>query len=131
MNRSILPAQLQHMKLESPLGTPTVDEPIVAEPIVDEPEVEASPAPKRTPPGSGGSGYRVILYDDDHHGQDEVAAQLQKATEYSMLKCWAIMMEAHSKGRAICYHGTREKCHQVAKVLREIRLQCEVDCDDR
>ena len=114
--------------LDAPTPAPTIDEPAVAEPEVEE-IVEESPAAQSTPPGSGGDGYRVILYNDDYHSQDEVAEQLHKATEYSLLKCWAIMMEAHAKGRAVCYNGTREKCHHVAKVLREIRLQCEVDCD--
>lgn len=74
-------------------------------------------------------GYRVILYDDDHHGMEEVAAQIHRATDYPPLQCWAIMLEAHNKGRAVCYRGSREKCQNVTKVLREIRLQCEVDCD--
>jgi ATP-dependent Clp protease adapter protein ClpS len=82
------------------------------------------------PPGEGaGEGYRVILYDDDHHEMAEVAAQIHKATQYPPMQCWEIMLEAHRKGRALCYKGSREKCHQVTRVLREIRLQCEVDCD--
>ena len=114
---------------ESPAETPVI-EPIVDEPA-SEPIVEDEALEETTTPGGDGKGkYRVILYDDDHHGQEEVAEQIHKATQYSMLKCWAIMMEAHAKGRAICYHGTRDKCHGVARVLREIRLQCEVDCDD-
>lgn len=100
-------------------------------PAVDEPEIEIieSPVEQETPPGSGGQKYRVILYNDDHHYQDEVVEQLHKATEYPTPRCWAIMMETHQKGRAICFHGTRERCHHVVRVLREIALQCEVDCD--
>ncbi len=113
--------------------TPIVETPVI-EPIVDEPAaepmVEDAPQEQSTPPGAGGSKFRVILYDDDHHDVEEVASQLQKATQYSAQKCWAIMLEANNKGRAICFHGSREKCHGVARVLREIRLQCEVDCDD-
>lgn len=80
--------------------------------------------------GSGsGSDYRVILYDDDFHSYDEVVEQLVKATAYPFEQCVHIMMEAHHKGRAICYRGARAKCQRVTRVLREIRLQCEVDCD--
>jgi ATP-dependent Clp protease adapter protein ClpS len=79
--------------------------------------------------GGNGKGFRVILYDDDYHDVEEVASQIHKATQYPPLQCWAIMLEAHHKGRAVCYRGAREKCHRVARVLREIRLQCEVDCD--
>lgn len=78
---------------------------------------------------SSGDGHRVILYNDDWHGEDEVALQLVKATGYDLPKCWVIMLEAHTKGRAICYRGEREDCQRVAKILREIRLQVEVDCD--
>jgi ATP-dependent Clp protease adapter protein ClpS len=94
-----------------------------------EPDEVTEPTPEKSPPGGSGDGYRVLLYDDDHHSMDEVAAQIHKATQYPPLQCWAIMLEAHLKGRAICYKGSREKCHRVTKVLREIRLQCEVDCD--
>jgi len=87
------------------------------------------PVPAPTIPTSGVGDYRVILYNDDHHGMDEVVLQIHKATQYALQKCAAIMLEAHLKGRAICYHGSREDCHRAAKVLREIRLQCEVDCD--
>lgn len=87
------------------------------------------PAPAPTIPTSGVGDYRVILYNDDHHGMDEVILQVQKATAYHLQKCASITMEAHFKGRAFCYHGSREDCHRAAKVLREIRLQCEVDCD--
>ena len=119
----------KHARNETPtVETPTIDEPIVAEPI-EAPLADEAPVEETTPPGSSGSGFRVILYDDDYHAQDEVAEQIYKATKYPPRKCWAIMMEAHAKGRAICFHGAREKCQKVARVLREIRLQCEVDCD--
>ncbi len=73
--------------------------------------------------------HRVILYDDDHHSTDEVVLQLQKATGCDIYKATSIMLEAHTKGRAVCFRGERGKCHQVAGVLRQIRLQVEVDCD--
>ena len=80
--------------------------------------------------GSGiGSDYRVILYDDDHHDIEDVVNQVMKATACSFERAAQITLEAHHKGRAICYHGARQKCQSVASVLREIRLQCEVDCD--
>jgi ATP-dependent Clp protease adapter protein ClpS len=74
-------------------------------------------------------GFRVILYNDEHHSMDEVILQLQKATGCNMEKAIDIMLEAHTKGRAVCYKGGRDDCQKVCRVLREIRLQCEVDCD--
>ncbi len=74
-------------------------------------------------------GYRVILYNDDDHSGDEVVLQIQKATGCEIEKAIKIMLEADALGRAICFHGERDECHRVARVLREIRLQAEVDCD--
>jgi len=76
-----------------------------------------------------GSDFRVILYNDAWHSMEEVVLQIVKATGYSEPKAAAIMMEAHRKGRAICYQGAHDECHRVCRVLREIRLQCEVDSD--
>ncbi len=81
-------------------------------------------------PGAGsGSGYRVILYNDDWHSADDVHDQLIKATQCSSEEAVKIIQEVEAKGRAVCFKGERDKCHDVARVLREIRLQCEVDCD--
>ncbi len=116
--------------LDAPTETPTIDDPLVAEPAVeDAPAPVGAPVLEPTTPDESRGGFRVILYDDDHHGQEEVAEQIHKATEYPMLKCWSIMMEANNKGRAICFNGGRQKCRHVTQVLREINLQCEVDCD--
>lgn len=71
--------------------------------------------------------YVVILYNDDYHGMDEVAIQLQKATGYDIERCVRIMIEAHTRGRAIAYTGPECECERVARVLRQIRLQVETD----
>lgn len=71
--------------------------------------------------------YIVILYNDDHHGMDEVAIQLQKATGYDIERCIRIMLEAHMRGRAIAYTSNQEDCERAANVLRQIRLQVETD----
>jgi len=73
--------------------------------------------------------HRVILYNDEWHGMDEVILQLQKATGCDLSKAEMIAFEAHFKGRAVCYKGSRDQCQRVAGILRQIRLQCEIDCD--
>ena len=78
---------------------------------------------------SSGEGFRVILYNDDFHDMDEVVLQLQKATGCTIEEAAHITIEAHTKGRAVCYRGDRDDCQRVARILREIRLQCEVDSD--
>ena len=102
-------------------------EPAVAEPQIDEPET----APRVDDGDTSGSGsdYRVLLYNDDFHDMDEVVEQVVKATRCGVPRAEAITLEAHFKGRAICFRGERPKCHDVCRVLREIRLQCEIDCD--
>jgi ATP-dependent Clp protease adaptor protein ClpS len=74
-----------------------------------------------------GGPWIVILYNDDYHSPDEVIMQVQKATGCSLEKAVAIMLEAHTTGRAIAYTGTEEECERVAGVLRQIRLQVETD----
>ncbi len=101
----------------------------IEEVTTEEASVETIPEQEVAGPGSAGSGYRVILYNDDWHPIDQVVEQVQKATGYSLEKVWLIVLEAHYKGRAVCYHGGQAECHRVARVLREIRLQCEVDTD--
>lgn len=71
--------------------------------------------------------WKVILYNDDVHSFDEVIFQLQKATGYSLEKAVLIVHEADRVGRAVCYQGSKEDCQKVAAVLRQIRLQVEVD----
>ena len=71
--------------------------------------------------------WRVILYNDDVHSFEEVVLQVQKATGYSLERAESITFEAHSQGRAVAFTGDKEECRRVATVLREIRLQVEID----
>ncbi|MHB2021266.1 MAG: ATP-dependent Clp protease adaptor ClpS [Candidatus Xenobia bacterium] len=71
--------------------------------------------------------YKVILYNDDWHTFEEVVLQVQRATGCSLEMAEWITHEAHTRGRAIAYEGTLEECNKVASVLRQIRLQVEVD----
>ncbi len=71
--------------------------------------------------------WRVILYNDDWHSFDEVILQVQKATGCSLERAVAITYEAHTKGRAVAYEGSKAKCQRVVATLREIRLQVEID----
>ena len=74
-----------------------------------------------------GNPYIVILYNDDYHGLDEVVSQLQLATGYEIIRCVQIMMDAHTRGRAVAYSGTEKECERAANILRQIRLQVETD----
>lgn len=74
-----------------------------------------------------GHPWKVLLYNDDWHSFDEVVFQVQKATGYSLERAEQITHEAHATGRAVAYAGEKEACKRVAAVLREIRLQVEID----
>ncbi len=71
--------------------------------------------------------WSVIVYNDEWHTFDEVIFQLQKATGCSQDKASRIAWEVHSRGRAIAFRGEKEQCQRVATILREIRLQVELD----
>lgn len=70
--------------------------------------------------------WRVILYNDDVHGFDEVVRQVQKATGADLRSAFLVTLEAHQTGSAACFEGTLEECEKVAGILREIRLQVEI-----
>ncbi|MFZ5862032.1 MAG: ATP-dependent Clp protease adaptor ClpS [Nitrospirota bacterium] len=74
-----------------------------------------------------GSPYRVILYNDDVHGFDDVVRQVQKATGVATEEAFAITLHAHETGRAVCYAGSLDSCEKVAEILREIALHVEID----
>ena len=73
---------------------------------------------------------RVILYNDDWHSFDDVIDQLIKATGCDEATAEAHAWTVHTQGRAQVFEGARADCERVAGVLREIRLQVEVDWDD-
>jgi ATP-dependent Clp protease adapter protein ClpS len=74
-----------------------------------------------------GDAYHVILYNDDLHAFDDVVRQVQKATGVSTEDAFAITMQAHETGRAVCYAGSHDACAKVAEILREIGLHVEID----
>lgn len=87
------------------------------------PETNVETEPKAAKPA------RVIVYNDDWHTFDEVILQLIKATGCDEATAEAHAWTVHTQGRAMVFSGAREDCERVAGVLREIRLQVEVDWD--
>ncbi len=76
---------------------------------------------------SSGDAYHVILYNDDLHAFDDVVRQVQKATGVATEEAFAITLQAHETGRAVCYVGGADACAKVADILREIGLHVEID----
>jgi ATP-dependent Clp protease adapter protein ClpS len=73
---------------------------------------------------------RVILYNDDWHTFDDVILQLVKSGACGEAQAEKHAWTVHTEGKAMVYEGPRQECERVAGVLREIRLQVEVDWDD-
>ena len=71
--------------------------------------------------------WNVILLNDDFHDFDEVIVQLIRATSCTIETAEAIAWEAHSKGEAVCFTGSRERCELVASILEEIALRVRLE----
>ena len=78
--------------------------------------------------GEAGPG-RVILYNDDWHTFEDVTLQLMKAIACSAEEGERHAWIVHTEGRSMVFEGARGECERVAGVLRQIRLQVEVDWD--
>jgi ATP-dependent Clp protease adaptor protein ClpS len=72
---------------------------------------------------------RTVLYNDDWHTFEDVTLQLVKAIHCSAEEGERHAWIVHTEGRSVVFQGAREECERVAGVLREIRLQVEVDWD--
>lgn len=66
---------------------------------LDQPEIQT-----RFPPN-----YHVILFNDDYHSMGFVVAVLQKVLRCDLKRAMEIMLEAHTKGRAIIWTGNLEQ----------------------
>lgn len=75
----------------------------------------------------GAREWRVILYNNNYHRFDDVVAWLQAATGCSEEFAIMVCNTCHQQGRAVCYQGPKEQCHEVATNLRQRKLQVEVD----
>jgi len=70
--------------------------------------------------------YRVVLFNYEEHSFDEVIFQIIKAINCSRSRAEKITWEVHSRGMAIVYAGTIERCIFVSAVLEEISLKTEI-----
>ena len=74
-----------------------------------------------------GKPHNVILFNDEHHSMEEVAAQIVLAIKCTTQRAIQIMNEAHKKGRAIVFSGSLERCELVSSILEEIRLGTKIE----
>ena len=73
----------------------------VAEPTVA-PRTREETTTRRVPP------YHVILANDEHHSMEFVVDVLRKVLAIKLEAAMQLMMEAHTKGRAVIWTGPKE-----------------------
>lgn len=74
-----------------------------------------------------GESRKVILYNDETHTMEDVIVQIIKAIACTVHRAEEIMMEAHTKGRAVVIAAHLERCEHVAAVLGEIGLGTDIE----
>ena len=72
------------------------------------------------------TGYRLFLFNDNHHTFDEVISQLIKAINCSYDKARAFAFEVHVKGKAMVYSGSMLECLKISSILEEIALHTQI-----
>lgn len=71
--------------------------------------------------------WRVLIYNNHFHRRTEVVKWLQEATEQGPEQVEEICSVCEEDGRAVCFLGSKSRCHEVASALRLHGLQVEVD----
>lgn len=70
--------------------------------------------------------YTVVLFNDDNHSMEEVAAQIVKALSCDVERACIIMLQAHFFGKTNVIRGPLELCQNIAHTLGEINLHVEL-----
>jgi len=73
-----------------------------------------------------GKPYKVILFNDECHGMEEVVKQIMRATHCSAEQAINIMLEAHRTGQAVVFTGSKERCELVVEILEQIKLTTDI-----
>ena len=74
----------------------------------------------------GGSGYLVIVYDNDKNTWDQVTTILQKATGCTLEEAEIETWEVDNLGKSVVHHGGKEECNRAAGIIRTIGIRVEV-----
>lgn len=72
-------------------------------------------------------GRKVILYNDEFNSFEHVEQCLQKFCFKSRNEARKIALEAHNRGKAVCYKGSFEECETVAAKMAEQNLTVSVE----
>ena len=99
--------------------------------------VTATMAPERTTTGlpdmedrrlddANGSGYIVIVYDNDKNTYDQVMSILMQATACTQEEAEIETWEVDNLGKSVVHHGSEPECERAASIIRTIGIRVEV-----
>ncbi len=87
------------------------------------PDLEDEIADRTT---GGGSGFIVIVYDNDKNTWDDVVTILQKATGCTLEEAEIETWEVDNLGKSVVHHSSQEECERAAGIIRTIGIRVEV-----
>ena len=90
----------------------------MSEPLFPEIGVTTKPKEKDSTKTRRLPSYHVILENDDHHSFEFVVDVLQKALGYNEKKALLLTHEAHTRGRAIVWTGSKEVAELKVEQIR-------------
>lgn len=70
---------------------------------------------------------KVVLFNDHINTFDHVEECLVQICKHGKLKAKKIAMEAHTKGRAVCFTGSLEVCELISEKMGEKGLTVTVE----
>jgi len=81
---------------------------------------------ERSKENVGGSGWIVIVYDNDKNTWPQVIAILMKATACTQEEAEIETWEVDNLGKSVVHHGGQEECNRAAAIIRTIGIRVEV-----
>ena len=75
---------------------------------------------------ANGSGYIVIVYDNDKNTWDQVTGILIKATACTLEEAEIETWEVDNLGKSVVHHGSEPECERAAGIIRTIGIRVEV-----
>ena len=73
-----------------------------------------------------GSGFIVIVYDNDKNTWDQVTGILMKATACTLEEAEIETWEVDQLGKSVVHHGSQQECERAASIIRTIGIRVEV-----
>lgn len=74
-----------------------------------------------------GKPHNVILFNDTEHSFEEVIRQVIKAVKCTPEQAYQYTMEAHEKGEAVVFTGSKERCEHIDSILAGPPLNLRTD----